>query len=312
MTEQAPARQVGIVEKIFIGRYGLRAGWSLAIFAAIAVLLGWLGSRIPYPRVRPAAGLLPPQAAFGELVPAIAVLLATIAMSWLEGRSLARYGFHRSVLGKMFWKGAAWGLVALTLLLLLIHAAGDFSFGGLALHGPAVAGYLAIWLLIFFLVACTEEFTFRGYPLYTLARGIGFWPAAIVLSVLFGSGHIRNPGEDWVGALSAGLIGLFFCFTVRRTGAIWFAVGLHALWDFSESYLYSVPDSGLMAQGHLLNPSFHGSKWITGGSVGPEGSLLVLPLIGLLFLVFALRYRKAVWPDFQRPVRLQPGPGPQP
>ena len=108
----------------------------------------------------------------------------------------------------------------------------------------------------------------------------------MALSALFGGLHLGNKGESWRGALAAGLIGLFFCFTLRRTGNLWFAVGLHASWDWAESYFYGVPDSGTMVQGHLLNPSFHGPAWLTGGTVGPEGSVLVFVVIAALFAAF--------------------------
>jgi len=35
----------------------------------------------------------------------------------------------------------------------------------------------------------------------------------------------------------------------------------------------------MMANGHLMNSSFHGPNWLTGGTVGPEGSLLVFPVL---------------------------------
>jgi hypothetical protein len=123
----------------------------------------------------------------------------------------------------------------------------------------------------------------------TLASGIGFWPAAIVLSILFGAGHLRNEGEMIYGALMAGSFGLVAALSLRRTGSIWFAIGMHASWDWGETYLYSVPDSGMVAPGHLLNSSFHGPAWITGGTVGPEGSAfafltLVLWAVAIHFL----------------------------
>jgi hypothetical protein len=61
---------------------------------------------------------------------------------------------------------------------------------------------------------------------------------------------------------------------------------MHASWDWGESFLYSVPDSGQVATGHLLSSSFHGSRWLTGGSVGPEGSVFVFVVIALLWLIF--------------------------
>jgi CAAX protease family protein len=51
-----------------------------------------------------------------------------------------------------------------------------------------------------------------------------------------------------------------------------------------------VPNSGMSAPGHLLSPSFQGSRWLTGGSVGPEGSVLLFVLIAILWVVFDRMY----------------------
>jgi hypothetical protein len=85
-------------------------------------------------------------------------------------------------------------------------------------------------------------------------------------------------------------IALFWCLTLRRTGALWFSVGMHAAWDWCESFLYSVPDSGTPAPGHLLSSSFHGKAWLTGGPVGPEASVLVFVLIAILWVIFDRMY----------------------
>jgi len=61
-------------------------------------------------------------------------------------------------------------------------------------------------------------------------------------------------------------------------------------WDWGESFLYSVPDSGAVLPGHLLNSSLHGPDWLAGGSVGPEGSYLVFVVIGMLWVLFDRAY----------------------
>jgi hypothetical protein len=77
---------------------------------------------------------------------------------------------------------------------------------------------------------------------------------------------------------------------------------MHAAWDWSETFLYSVPDSGLVLPGHLMNPTFHGSRWLTGGSVGPEGSVLLLVVIAVLWVVFDRMYPRVAYPtEDQRP-----------
>ena len=92
------------------------------------------------------------------------------------------------------------------------------------------------------------------------------------------------------GLLAAAVIGFFFCLTLRRTGSLWFAVGFHAAWDWGETFFYSVPDSGTLFPGHLLHSSFHGARWLTGGKVGPEGSVLCFVVIALVWGVFAKAY----------------------
>jgi membrane protease YdiL (CAAX protease family) len=114
------------------------------------------------------------------------------------------------------------------------------------------------------------------------AKGIDFWPAAILLSLLFGRVHLENPGEGWVGAAGVVMIGLVFAFALRRTGNLWLVVGWHATFDFGETFLYSVPNSGIVFQGHLSNASLHGAKWLTGGTVGPEGSVFSFLTMGVL------------------------------
>ena len=115
--------------------------------------------------------------------------------------------------------------------------------------------------------------------------GIGFWPAAMVLSLWFGRVHLGNQGENWVGVLGVVMIGLIFALSLRRTGNLWFAVGLHASFDFGETFLYSVPNSGIVFAGHLSDATLHGAKWLSGGSVGPEGSVFSFLTMGILALV---------------------------
>ena len=184
------------------------------------------------------------------------------------------------------------GFGALSALLLSLRGLHDFYFGPLALHGSAVVKFALLWALAFFLVGIFEESFSRGYALCTLASGMGFWPAAAVTSLLFGAIHISNGGEQWLGIASVVAIAFFFCFTIWRTGTLWFAVGCHFAWDYAETFVFGVPDSGEVATGHLLSPQFHGSHWITGGSVGPEGSALVFVFYGLMALIFNFVYRE--------------------
>jgi hypothetical protein len=280
------------VHKVFIGPAGLRSGWRLLLFVLIVLAIGF--------SVVGAASRWHPHGAgrlwqgwLIELELFLAVVAASLLMSRIEKRPWENYGLPaRAAFGKNFWVGALWGFLWLTAMMLAMRAGGVFYFGGLAIHGARILKFAAFYGLLFLTVGFFEEFLMRGYAQFTLTQGVGFWPAAILLSASFGALHLGNPGEAWLGILAAALIGLFLCLTLRRTGTLWFAVGFHASWDWGESYFYSVPDSGAMVPGHLLNSSFHGSRWLTGGSVGPEGSALVLVIIGLMWAVFDKMYPK--------------------
>jgi len=216
-------------------------------------------------------------------------------MGRFEGRTLADYGLPpRHAFAKLFWEGAAWGLAAITLLLIGLRLVHVFYFGHVVLHGARVLKFAAFWAAYFVLVGIFEEFLVRGYALVTLARAWGFWPAAVTMSLAFGAIHLRNPGETWVGLVGVVAIGLFFCLTLYRTGSLWFAVGFHAFWDWGQTFLYSVPDSGTVEPGHLMQPAFRGSDWLTGGSVGPEASVVCFVVIALAAGGFARRYRGRV------------------
>lgn len=174
-------------------------------------------------------------------------------------------------------------------ILLVLRATGNFYFGTISLSAGKIGAFAAVWSVYFILVGVAEEFAFRGYPLFTLTRGMGFWPAAGLMALLFGAVHLLNSGENWIGAASIVMSALLLALTLLRTGNLWFAIGLHTAWDWAGSFFYGVPDSGISFTGHLLNPSFHGSKWMTGGSVGPEASLITL--LGYVVLLILVHFR---------------------
>jgi membrane protease YdiL (CAAX protease family) len=281
--------------RIFLGPDGLRPIWRLLLYLAMSrVLYLLLSATLDYIQLSDTRRLWIEMAS--ESVLLIATVIPALVMARLEGRGLNGYGLPaNNAFGKLFWTGALWGIAALSLLIVALDGAGGFTLGRLALHGMRIVKFAAFWGAFFLIVAFSEEFLFRGYTLFTLTQAAGFWPAAVLLSIAFGAIHLLNPGEAWNGVLAATGIGLFFCLTLRRTGNLWFALGFHTVWDWGESYLYSVPDSGGISPGHLLKSSFHGPNWLTGGSVGPEGSILIYVLLLLLWIVFDRAYPEVMY-----------------
>jgi len=219
---------------------------------------------------------------FSEGISALAAILSALLIARLEQRSFAGYGLP---LNRDSIKRAAQGLVLgfamVSALMGLIAAAHGFSLGQRALAGWDAARNGLFYALGFMMLAFFEEFSFRGYLQATLAPGTGFWPAAVLLSIFFGAIHLANPGETYVGVSAAACFGLLAAFSLRRTGSIWMAIGMHLAWDWGLTYFYSVPDSGIPAVGHLMGSSLHGSRWIAGGPAGPEGSVFAFVVLAV-------------------------------
>ncbi len=278
---------------VFFGSKGLRAGWGAAAFLTITVgifvlltrMFGWLwssgvGGQSMTPRI---IGL-------SEAALLAAVLAATAIMSRIERRRFGAYGLADARAPAHVVRGAATGFIALSLLVGLLAVSDHLSFDGIAEQGTEAWRFAAEWGAATLLIALVEETLFRGYLLVTLARGIGFWPAAVVLSMVFGVTHAGNIRESMIGLAGAGLVGLVFTIGIWRSGSLWWAIGLHAAWDWAETYFYGTPDSGTVAPNHLLNTHPHGASWLSGGAVGPEGSvfviLILLALVPVIFLTF--------------------------
>ena len=293
---------------LFWGPNGMRALWRLIIFVALV-----FGLRYGIHAVLRLLHLSRTHAAVVDFsaktvllqdgLAFLCVLLATLSMGAFEKRKLGDYGLPaRGAFGIRFWEGLLWGCAAECATMFTLYLTGNVRFHGFDLNGSAALKYGLLWAAAFLLVGFFEEFLFRGYPQFTLATGMGFWPAAFLLSGLFWLSHMSNPGETWVGGLGVLLAGLVFCASLRLTGNLWFAIGLHASWDWAETYFFGVADSGMPASGHLLNTTLTGNKWMTGGTVGPEGSVVELVIVSAMIGLLFLRFRQREQPRLTAPL----------
>jgi len=285
------------VNKIFVGPYGLRAGWRLAIFGVVLVVLAFVlrmvARALGAKQGAPPTSLVPAQLIGSEATIFLVVYLASWIMAKIEKRKLAQYGLPlKQAFRKDFWLGLLWGFLATSVglgAILLLHGV-QVTRG--TIHGKEIWASTAAWAVTFLLVGLSEEYSFRGYVQFTLTTGIGFWPAAIVLSALFGWVHAGNPGENVFGELSVVCFGLLFCLFLRRTGNLWWPVGFHMGYDWGQTFFYGVPDSGLLPYHNFLASSFNGPRWLTGGTVGPEASIFTPITLAIVAILFSRMYRE--------------------
>jgi uncharacterized protein len=284
--ERSPLQ--GFFEKPGLASVFVRLCIYLILGAAITYVLTPVARAIAG---RGATGFSPRLLMASEGIALAGVLVAAWILSLLERRPIGQYGLPaQRNLGRLLAQGAVFGIVEISAVLGALAALGYYHFGDVAVRGGALIRWALIWGVFFLIVGLYEEFTFRGYVQFTLAQGLGFWPAAVALSLLFGAVHRTNPGETPVGLAGIVVSGLFWSFTLRRTGNLWFAVGMHASFDFGETFLYSVPDSGVVFPGHLSDATLAGPAWLTGGTAGPEASVFDFVMILAFVYVFSRLY----------------------
>ncbi len=318
---------------IFFGRFGLRAGWSaliyIPLFAVISLVLTVaalaIAGKLPgvlHDIQHPAPKFLTPQAipdirALDAFMPRIlqfaGLLLAAVITARIERRRFSVYGIGRARIAD-FLPGAFWGLAALSLLVAILRVTHHLVFDAQVLHGAAIYSSGLKWLLAFLAVGLLEEYLSRGFFQFTLTRGVyglaerlsrtharavAFLIAAFFMSLFFSAGHLFNARENPMGIALTLVAAILFSYALWRTGSLWWAIGNHMAWDWAQSFLYGVPDSGQISAGRLFHTHPVGNPLLSGGIDGPEGSVYAIPVLLLVLLAVRFTTRKGPQPPLQ-------------
>jgi membrane protease YdiL (CAAX protease family) len=304
--EISPSPSPSFFSRIFIGAQGIRAGWSIGIFLLCMTLMTLVF-------VYPAEFILgqfhivmsdkyPLTAFVGEFAGFLGLLAASMTMALIEHKPLIFYGLEGKQRPIKFFMGFISGMLALSTLVGVLYFFDFLVFDGQSLYGWGILQYGLEWSAAFLMVGLFEEYFMRGYMQVTLTRGIGFWWSAMILSIMFGCIHLFNPGETPVGICSAAIIGFLFCVSLWYLKNLWWAIGFHTAWDWAESYLWGTADSGKVVEGHLFSVHPQGNALWSGGSTGPEGSLMIIPLLLIIALLMWIRWRNVKVKEMSEPV----------
>jgi membrane protease YdiL (CAAX protease family) len=269
---------------------GLRVGWAIPLFVVIslALTIAFFGLMYLLEHLTPAdlqgmrSRVVPRMAAVQEVAGSCATLIAYAVMCRIDRASWRRYGLDLAHAGIRFVKGALSGALLMSLLMtaLVLSHAMKIRPSGLPVTLLISSGLQ--WAAVIALGAFFEEMLFRGYPFFRLARASNPIRAAIVMSLVFGMVHIVNGGETVIGIFQAFAAGLVFSLAIWRTGSLWWAIGAHAAWNWTQTFVFGCSNSGLASSAHWLVSVPTGPSWLSGGATGPEGSLLVIPIMILM------------------------------
>jgi uncharacterized protein len=223
----------------------------------------------------------------GALLLAV-VILATyrIYVKVVERRSATELSRTRAI--RELGAGLLVGALLLSLTIGVLAALGVYRISGTNGWTPMIATLPA-----FILAAVLEEVVMRGVVFRILEQWLGSWIALAISAALFGLLHLFNPGAT---LLNAGAImveaGILLAAAYMVTRRLWFCVGIHFAWNFTQGGIFSAAVSGEAMNG-LLQAQLVGPAWLTGGAFGAEASLVavVVCLAAGLLLLLAARHR---------------------
>ncbi|WP_309623982.1 CPBP family intramembrane glutamic endopeptidase [Novosphingobium sp.] len=239
-----------------------------------------------------------PQKMLGAVLMAAAVILAYKAFKrWVERAPDTEFAANGAL--PELAAGIAFGTLLFTVMTGIVALLGGFE-----VLGVRGAGQIWTMLAIAIVSGTIEETLFRGIVLRHLEQLIGTWGALAFTSALFGLLHIVNPDATWWSSLAIALeAGILLGAAYLLTRRLWLAIGIHAAWNFTQGWVFSVPVSGGDAPLGLLITRRVGPDWLTGGDFGLEASVVAMVIAtsaGVLLLVMAARRGQIVRPMWRR------------
>ena len=290
---------VNFVRRGLLGCDGrLRLIWRAVIFYAggtwvVFPLLGWPADRIGA-WLHVGQGFSAGVVALGEIQNFLTALICTAVFALYERRRVDSYGLPVArALGLETFEGAAAGIALAGAVATGMFLLGGMQIKGLAIGGGALVVSALAWLGTNICVGIAEEFFYRSYLQQTLWKSIGFWPSAAVIALVFAADHyFYKTGENIRDVITLVSISLLLSYSMLRSGTLWFAVGLHCAFDYMQLFVIGTPNGARLPEGRLLDVTFNGPAWLTGGVLGTEASLLMYPGIALLWLYVWWRWRR--------------------
>lgn len=257
--------------------------------------LAWIGLTVVMHRLLPPSGMTVSQAlrdtsselwlsAIRSLVPA--VLAYWLMVRLVEGRKVSELAARKLPSAGIGWLVGMGIMLAAAALLAL--------FGAYRVHGlNENVNLLAPLIVLGVLPGITEEIIVRGVLYRVIEDGLGSWAALAFSAAVFGGMHLANPNATaWSSTAIAIEAGLLLGLAYAWTRSLWFCIGLHAAWNFTQGPLLDIPVSGIELTG-WLDATVSGPEWISGGAFGAEASVLTVLLCTTLAAWFGLRAHRS-------------------
>jgi membrane protease YdiL (CAAX protease family) len=218
---------------------------------------------------------------------AVLIVLYLLGNYWIERRKPVE--LHTCHALQHISTGLAIGIVSFASVIGILSISGAYRFLGLNSPRPVAPG-----LLLALVAAIFEEIAFRGF-LFRLFAGVGGnWAAIVLTAALFGLSHNANSHATLASSGAVAVeAGILLGAAYAASGSLWLPIGIHAGWNFAEGSIFGMAVSGNNLSTGFLTGRLRGPTILTGGSFGPEASLVAVAVCCIPAMVYLRKMRKA-------------------
>lgn len=221
--------------------------------------------------------------------------LGTVLVVWwfrkkIDKRSFISLGFYKAnILSNFLWGTFLGSLiiscafVGLLLTNQIRFVSSTFNFSSLLES-----------MVLFILVAFSEELLMRGYVLCNLMLAFNKYVALLISALLFSLMHLGNENVSLLGIFGIFIAGIFLGVGYIYSKGLWLPIALHFSWNFFQGTIFGFNVSGNHVYS-IINIDFLQPNIWNGGNFGFEGSVLsiLFQSVGIYFLVLKLKERES-------------------
>lgn len=189
-------------------------------------------------------------------------------------------------------EGCVWGIMLIAAAFAVIWMMRGLEINEV-LVDQGVLSSLSYAIVLFALVAISEELVTRGYIQGLIKRSFGVIPAILVTSGIFAALHLLNANvlQNPVPVLNLFLAGVLLGIAREASGGLWLPIGFHFTWNLFQGNVFGFAVSGNDMNASIIRISTSGSDLVSGGPFGAEGSLIATAILIGASLLFWRRYR---------------------
>lgn len=212
---------------------------------------------------------------------ALVILSFFIYIKFIEKRPFQSIGLKSNQKMKKYFIGAGVSVVMQLFYFVIVLLFGWAEIVSEPIHATNALGISAIGIVLAFLVGfiiqgASEEVVVRGWMLPVLSRHYKVSTSIILSSLFFGFLHMSNPNIGVLPIINLVLYGVFAALYALYDEGLWGIFAQHSIWNWFMGNILGLPVSGMIiGKASMLETHLTGPVWITGGSFGPEGGIIV-------------------------------------